>query len=70
MIALQQLSSYFLPLGFGFVCDNALPATDLVFELVRPSRNNAGAFVAIRLEVCFGFAFAIIIAPSLHLFTG
>jgi hypothetical protein len=38
--------------GDGLVCDNALPATDLVLVLVLPSLNRDEALRATKGEVC------------------
>ena len=62
MVALVEQSSYF---AFGFVCARALAATDLVFGLVRPLRNNAEALRATGRDVCFEFAFATGFTSSL-----
>jgi len=56
--------SYFF-LGVGLVCDNALPATDVLLELVLPSLKIEEAFVAIAFDVCFLLVFAMYIT-SLH----
>lgn len=45
----------------GFVCDNALAATDLVLELVRPSLNRDEALRATELDVCLLLLLATII---------
>lgn len=45
----------------GLVCDNALPATDLLLALLLPSLKIEDAFVATALDVCFLFDLSIYI---------
>jgi len=45
----------------GFVCDNALAATDFVFFPVLPSLSREEALLATNFEVCFLFALAMIL---------
>jgi hypothetical protein len=40
---------------FGLVCANALPATDLVLALVRPSLSRDEALRATACDVCLLF---------------
>lgn len=49
---LHYILFYFF-LGFGFVCDSALPAIDFVFLLVLPSCKAFDAFDATCGDVCF-----------------
>ena len=54
------LNVYFF-FGEGFVWDKALPATDLVLALVRPSFKREDALLATPFEVCFLLVLAICI---------
>ena len=47
---------YFFPFEVDLVCDNALPATLLEFELYLPSRRIVETLEATDLLVCFVFA--------------
>ena len=49
----------------GRVCDKALPATDLVLLLVRPSLSNDDAFFATVAEVCLTFFLVMMSTSSL-----
>jgi len=46
--------------GDGLVCDNALPATDLVFALVLPSLKRDDALRATDGDVCLLFLAMVI----------
>jgi len=58
VVAFAESPSYFF-VALGLVCAKALPATDLVFALVRPSRSKRDALLATERDVCLGFAFLI-----------
>jgi len=62
VVTFAQSLPYFFP--FGLVCDRALAATDFVFALVRPSRSNLDALVAMARDVCLEFALAMIMSSS------
>lgn len=55
------MNSVYFFLEDGFVCDNALPATDLVFELVLLSLKSDDALRATDGDVCLLLFLAIVI---------
>ena len=57
-VARYALFLYYF-LDVGFVCDNALPATDFVLRLVLPSLKRDEALRATVRDVCLLLFFAI-----------